>query len=121
MRRPGAVRRAARARAAAALIAALAPTGARAACKTVDGAPAATSEPLVLGMLRQMQARDEAGVRKFLDTGQALLLRGGHPVEVLQRNPQNGTLVFRRGPNQLWLWTLDAGIACEPDPPRTHP
>lgn len=82
-------------------------------CTTVDGAPAATSEALVLGMRRQMAAQDEAGLRKFLDTGQALLLRGGNSVTVLDRRPERGTVVVRReGAGQLPFWTLAAGIVC---------
>jgi hypothetical protein len=87
-----------------------------AACTTVDGAPAATSESIVLGIRREVRAGNEAGVRKFLETGQALMLRGGNAVEVLERRAENGTVLFRRGAQQLSLWTLEAGIDCTETP-----
>ena len=90
--------------------------GAASACTTVGGAPAATSEALVLGMRREVAAGNAAGLHKFLDTGQVLLLRGGHAVEVLERRRENGTVLFRRGASELSLWTLEAGIACRPAP-----
>jgi hypothetical protein len=85
-------------------------------CTTVEGAPAATSEPLVVGMRRQMEARDAAGLRKFLDTGQALLLVGGNPVQVLERRPEQGLVKVRRGERQLPFWTVASGIACTAKP-----
>lgn len=88
-------------------------------CRTVDGAPAATSEPLVLGMLERMQARDEAGLRKYLELGQAMLLRGGHEVEVLERRPGQNLVSVRRGPRSLPFWTVEQGIACESLAPRS--
>lgn len=87
--------------------------GAEESCTTVDGAPAATSESLVLGMRAQIEKHDQAGLQKFLDTGQTLLLKGGHEVDVLQRHPEQGTLLARRpGAGQLSFWTLESGVAC---------
>jgi hypothetical protein len=82
------------------------------ACTTVDGAPAATSEPLVVGMRRHLAAGDQAGLQKYLDLGQAMLLRGGHPVEVLERRPDQSLVKVRRGPRSLPFWTTEDGIAC---------
>ena len=84
----------------------------RQACTTVDGAPAATSEPLVLGMRKHMEARDAAGLQKYLDLGQAMILRGGHVVEVLERRPEQSLVKVRRGPRSLPFWTVEQGIAC---------
>lgn len=81
-------------------------------CKTVEGAPAATSEPLVVGMREQIAKGDRAGLQKFLDTGQALILRGGHEVEVLVRHEDTGTVKVRRGARGLPLWTLERGVRC---------
>ena len=89
-------------------------------CTTVEGAPAATSESLVEGMLREMRAGNEAGVKSFLATGQTLLLYGGKPAEVLKRDPERGLVLFRRGPGQLPLWTSAGGVSCPeaaPAPP----
>jgi hypothetical protein len=94
--------------------------GPREACTTVDGAPAATSEPLVVGMRRHLEARDTAGLQKYLDLGQAMLLRGGHEVEVLERRPAEALVKVRRGPRSLPFWTTEQGIACAsaaPPPP----
>jgi hypothetical protein len=91
-------------------------------CETVDGAPAATSEPLVVGMRDRMAAGDTAGLQKYLDTGQTLLLQGGNPVSVLQRSPEKGTLLVRRGERGLPFWTTESGIACSSaDPSPTKP
>jgi len=81
-------------------------------CTTVDGAPAATSEALVTGMRERMEARDEAGLRKFLDTGQTMRLVGGHAVQVLERRPAQGLVKVRRGERQLPFWTVEDGITC---------
>jgi hypothetical protein len=81
-------------------------------CRTVDGAPAASSESLVLGLRDQLAAGSREGVQKFLDTGQTLFLHGGHAVEILERHPASGTVRVRRGAGQLDLWTLDAGVRC---------
>jgi len=90
----------------------LAPARAEAArCVTVDRAPASTSESLAIGLRDRIAANDEAGVRKLLDTGQTMLLRGGHPVEILERRRDAGTVHFRRT-GQLPLWTTEDGIAC---------
>jgi hypothetical protein len=89
-----------------------------ASCTTVDRAPASTSESLVLGLRTQLLAGSEEGVRKFMDTGQVIFLRGGHPVDVLLRHPAQGTVLVRHGEHGLPLWTLDGGVACTaaPDP-----
>jgi hypothetical protein len=92
------------------------PTDARATeallCTTIEGAPAATSEPLVVGMRERIEAGDEAGLRKFLDTGQTLLLVGGNPVQVLERRAEQGIVKVRRGERQLPFWTVEDGIVC---------
>ena len=82
---------------AAALRAAPASAGASPVCTTVDGAPAATSESLVLGMREQIEARDAAGLQKFLDTGQTLLLIGGHRGRGAPAPPRAGA---REGPSR---------------------
>jgi hypothetical protein len=93
-------------------------TGARAGtpdevvCQTVEGAPASTSEPLVVGMRERMAAGDDAGLQKYLDTGQTLLLNGGNTVSVIQRSPERGTVLVRRGARGLPFWTVETGIAC---------
>jgi hypothetical protein len=90
-------------------------------CVTVDGVPAATSESLVVGMREQIAAGSREGLQKFLDTGQTLMLQGGNAVEVLKRNPEQGTILVRRGERQLSFWTLESGIACssaEPTAPK---
>jgi hypothetical protein len=71
-------------------------------------------------MLREMPEADEAGVKSFLDTGQTLFLSGGKPAELLERDPERGLVLFRRGPGQLPLWTSERGLSCPeqaPPPP----
>jgi hypothetical protein len=70
-------------------------------------------------MLERMQARDEAGLRKYLDLGQAMLLQGGHEVDVLERRPAQKLVSVRRGPRSLPFWTVEQGIACESVAPRS--
>jgi hypothetical protein len=81
-------------------------------CTTVEGAPASTSASLVEGMLREIGEGDRDGLKQFLDTGQALLLYGGKPAEVVKRDPGRGLVLFRRGPGQLPLWTSEPGLLC---------
>ena len=83
----------------------------------MDGAPAATSESLVVGMRDRMAAHDEAGLRKYLDTGQAMILQGGHDVVVLERRPEQALVKLRRPPRGLFFWTVEQGIACESPAP----
>lgn len=100
----------------AALLALLLGSPAPPTCVTVEGAPAATSESLVIGMRERIAERDAEGLRKFVATGQTLFLAGGHPVEVLERHAESGTVKVRRGPGQLPLWTLEPGIRCDGSP-----
>ena len=91
-------------------------------CHTVEGAPASTSEPLVVGMRERMAAKDDAGLQKYLDTGQTLLLNGGNAVSVVKRSPEKGTVLVRRGERGLPFWTVEAGIACaSAEPALTQP
>lgn len=100
------------------LCVAAAEAGPRMVCTTVDGAPAATSESLVLGMQKQIEAGDEAGLQKFLDTGQTMRLIGGNSVEVIERKPEQGLVKVRRGERQLSFWTLESGISCAGEEPK---
>ncbi len=87
-------------------------------CTTVEGAPAATSASLVLGMQREMRSGDRVALKQFLDTGQTLLLHGGKPAEVLKRDAGQGVVQFRRAEGHLPLWTVADGLRC---PGAPHP
>jgi hypothetical protein len=63
-------------------------------------------------MLREMRAGNRTALKQYLDTGQALFLRGGKRAELLARDRARGLVQFRREVGQLPLWTAERGLAC---------